>query len=177
VSNEKPRNDLQRRAIEDLVRIEAEVGKLLPLTHEALLRPATNGAWSPSEFGLHIVLTLEDCCVRFQQALSDSSIQSLQPTWTQKMAQKAVLVTFRFPTGKQADPGVTPQIMLDRETILHRLISSRDSLLDLERKLQRGDSQPFVAHPILGPMSFYSWIRVLLIHLLHHKLLMSKGLG
>ena len=161
----------QRRIVEDLVRIDAMIGKLLPDDRDVLMQPMALGKWSLAEHGLHIVLTLEDCAQRFE-----SAGQGQPGSWSQRLALHAILVTFRFPSGRRAQTHLCPNIMLDRTTILSRLRESRDRLVALEKQLRLGTGHMAASHPEFGMISFSKWIRLLLIHAMHHKRLMRNML-
>ncbi len=168
---------LQRQIIEDLVRIDSMLAKLLPKDPALLIAPMSHGKWSLAEHGFHIVLTLEDCWARFDRALVSDQAHVGTRTWSQKIALHAVLATHRYPRGKSTLPHLEPCVMLDRTSILGHLRVARDGLIGLERQLRLGSGHRASQHPVFGPIPFGQWVRLLLIHALHHKRLMQKMLG
>lgn len=166
----------RRTIIEDLVRIVAEVKNLLNRELPVLHRPGPKGSWSLAEIGLHLVMTLEDCHQRFGTVLEDSSQTRPAASLGQILNQKVILTTFRYPSGLQAESNLLPRIMLAEDEICLRLEEAKDQLLMVEAALYGQQKTLKVTHPQFGPMSFFHWVRLLLIHCLHHKILSNKGL-
>ncbi len=166
----KDRDKALRRAIlEDLVRIVAEVRKLLNRDLPELHRPGGGGRWSLAEVALHIVLVLEDCHQRFEEALDENREPPTPPSFTQILNQKMILTTFRYPSQLQALQGLVPGIMLTGDEICSRLEEAKDHLLRIEAILIGRHKTFLVQHPRFGAMSFFHWVRLVLIHTLHHK--------
>ncbi len=165
----------QRAVLEDLVRIHRLLEKCLKEGGRHLLVPPPGGGWTLSESVLHVILTLEECAGNFEAA-RDTHRSLPATTWGQRLARRAVLMTFRWPPGLSASVSHQPDILLDEDTLLRRSLAARDHLVRLESVLRQDSRLCEIHHVTFGRITLDQAVRLLLIHALHHKSLMQRRL-
>lgn len=164
----------------DLKLLQAELERALSglddcqtqLRPEPGLEPSPR-RWNMQQIVGHLLLTYAATLTAVETRLAKGAATKARPSLAQRIGQLTVIGLGRFPQGRRAPAGVTPEEHADPlsgdalcAAATEALTRMDSRIADAERLF--GRRRRAISHMILGPLSVDQWRRFHLVHGRHH---------
>jgi hypothetical protein len=130
----------------------ASLDEVMPEVERLMAGHVTVGRWTLGQICNHLATVIN----WLQEGGPDSTLQTVSEAIRQRFFRRG-----RFPEGVEAPhPSLLPKPGLDARTEAEALREALDRFVSA--------TEPFAAHPILGPLTREEWTRFHCMHCAHH---------